>query len=386
MKHTARKLLICLCLAVLLPAAAFAESAGAPEDTGFLDRIAEWWKEEAPLFAQALRNAWTELNEPPKVIDRIEDPDAWPDFAFPGDAELLEVWFPNIRDQDATVFVYQDQVWMVDCGDERAKTDIVPLLQHVGITQIDRLFNTHPHHDHLNGIYSIDSVLPVKELLICFPEDSTKHMTAAMEYCKGNGIPVTAYEDESVFPMGDGLVSFLTWLKAGENVENINDASAQFMVSYGQCSLLIMADAERAGQRLLYDALEPEALKADILRYPHHGKKAMVDEVYDAIDPALVIVTNPCNIPEIRESTRFLRYRHVSAAYTRRGDSVLHLVTDGTRWLCEAVPFTPPPLTEEELPAEKEAEEAEAGPEDGTEENPGGAEGEARPGETETEE
>ena len=292
--------------------------------------------------------------ELPKVIDHITYPDLYPDFSFSGEDDLLEIWFPSVRDQDSAIYLYQDQVWMLDCGDERAQTEAVPLLRYLGVEQIDKLFNTHPHHDHLNGLYSIDEFFPVKELLICFPEDSTVHMTAAMEYCKGNGIPVTHFGDEEVFTMGDGLVSFLSWQKTSED-ESINDRSAQFMISYGLCNLFSMADMELHGQWQLYDALSPELLKADILRYPHHGKKFMYDDLYRAINPALVIITNSTRIPEISESTKFLDYKHVPVVYTRQPNKVIHLVTDGQRWLCEEVAFNPndylPPAEEESSPA-----------------------------------
>ncbi len=310
--------------------------------------------------AHGVRVAMEEENEPPKVIDHIHFPNEYPDFAFSGEDDLLEIWFPPVRDQDATIFRYQDQIWMVDCGDERAKTDIVPLLQELGITKIDRIFNTHPHHDHLNGLYAIDAVAPVGELLICFPEDLTSHMTAAMEYCKANQIPVTTFHDEATFMMRDGGVSFLAWLKVSEE-ENLNDQSAQFMVSYGGCSMLIMADMELRGQAQLYEALGPEPLKADILRYPHHGKKAMNESLFRAIAPSLAIITNSPRIYEISESTRFLDYKHVPAAYTHRANIILHLVTDGHRWLCEEIPFDPSPWLREEptpLPWAKEDSDA----------------------------
>ena len=46
----------------------------------------------------------------------------------------------------------------------------------------------------------------------------------------------------------------------------MNDRSAQFMISYGACNLLTMADMELHGQQQLYEALPPESFKADILR------------------------------------------------------------------------------------------------------------------------
>ena len=306
------------------------------------------------LIQEVLRSPEAEGNPLPKVIDRINFPEEYPEFAFDPEDDLLEIWFPSVRDQDAAIFLYQGQVWMLDCGDERAQTDTVPLLKHLGISHIDKLINTHPHHDHLNGLYSIDAAVPVRELLICFPDDSTVHMVAAMEYCRGNGIRISSFEDETCLKMGDGFVSFLSWMKVDE-AENMNDRSAQFMVRYGNCSFLTMADIELRGQKQLLEALDPELLKADILRYPHHGKQHMILELYQAISPALVIITNTPRILECKDSTRFLDYRHASVAYTCRGNTILHLTTNGQQWLCEEYDFDPAPY----LPSGSDSENPE---------------------------
>ena len=272
----------------------------------------------------------------PKVIDRWTDPAAYPDFAFSPEDDLLEIWFPRIRDRDAAIFLYQDECWMLDCSDEQAETRVVPLLQALGIERIDRLINTHPHHDHLNGLYAVNAAAPVSELMICFPEDATENMVNAVSYCREQQIKITHFGDEQVFCMGDQVVRFLAWQKSGEE-ETINDRSAQFMVSYGDCDMLFTADLETRGQDQLLEALGAEPLKADILRYPHHGKKAMRDALFQAISPSFVVITGSEGTPEVQESTHYLNtfYSGIPRAYTTRG--YLHLVTDGRHWLCEMV-------------------------------------------------
>ena len=340
-----KKTLLLILLLLTLPALCFSASAESPAPAAS--------PAPASVLQELLSRAGSEGGDAslPRVIDRIHDPDACPDFAFSGEDDLLEIWFPPIRDQDAAIFLYQGQVWMLDCGDERARLDTVPLLKYLGIDHIDRLINTHPHHDHLNGLYSIDEAAPVGELLVCFPEGETAHMAAAMEYCKGNGIPVGTFGDEEILSMGDGLVTFTAWLKCSED-ETLNNRSAAFMVGYGDASFLSLADIELPGQQQLADALDPEALKADILRYPHHGMQHMVSALYRAVDPDLVIVTNAPRLYEMKDASRFLDYRHASVAYTYRNSHVLHLTTDGTRWLCEELAFDPTPWLPAELPTE----------------------------------
>ena len=332
--HRRRTFRWTLCLMMLMSMACPAQSRAA----GWVGGISKKLEQAAMEYSWPLRALAAIQIRPqiPKVIDRWTEPEAYPDFAFSPEEDLLEIWFPRIRDRDAAIFLYQGECWMIDCSDEQAEERVVPLLKALGIERIDRLFNTHPHHDHLNGLYAVDAVAPVTELMICFPKDSTEHMIRAVEYARERGIQVTTFADEQVFCMGDQVVRFLAWQKSDAE-ETINDRSAQLMVSYGDCDMLFMADMELRGQDQLLAALGPEALKADLLRYPHHGKKAMRDEVLQAIAPSFVVITGSEGSPEVRESTRFLDYYdgNLPRAYTTRG--YLHLVTDGRHWLCEKV-------------------------------------------------
>ena len=69
----------------------------------------------------------------------------------------------------------------------------------------------------------------------------------------------------------------------------------------------------------------------------------MVSGLYRAVDPDLVIITNAPRLYEMKDAMRFLDYRHASVANTYRNSYVLHLITDGTRWLCEEMLFDPSP-------------------------------------------
>ena len=306
-----RKRGLALALALWMILLACATSAEAPVD----DTDGEYW---------------------PKVMNRCRTPEGWPGFAFDPEDDLLEVWFPRVHDQDCAIFRYQGEIWMLDCGDERRTERITILLQNLGITQIDRLINTHPHHDHLNGFYRVDEQAPVRELMVCFPEDATTHMVRAMEYVREKHIPVTFYGDGEVFAMGDGMVRFLCRQVAAEE-EGMNDRSAQFMVSFGDCDLLMTADIQRRGEELLLGQLEDDSeLKADILRYPHHGKEPLFDDYFKAVAPEMIIITNFEGCEAVKESDYYMFNRGWTAEYTMQG--VIHLMTDGSHWLCETLP------------------------------------------------
>lgn len=272
----------------------------------------------------------------PSVIDRWNDPEAYPDFAFPEDAKLLEIWFPQLHDADAAVLMYEGETWMIDCADdEKMGSRVGILLNLLQPSTIGRVINTHPHHDHLNGLKIVAEYADVQELDICFPKDSTETMIKAVAYAEKNDIPIVEYGDEDEFLMGDGAVRLHVWMKTDKN-EEMNEQSAQIRLTYGERSILFMADMERTGQRQLLEAVGAEALKTDIIKYPHHGKSAMSTPFFEAVQPELVVMLNALHVNAVKESERFLRMNgNPPVVYSVR--PMIHLVTDGTTWLCERV-------------------------------------------------
>ena len=271
----------------------------------------------------------------PRVINRWDDPDFRADFAPETGGDLLEIWLPQVHEMDATILRYQGETWMIDCGSARICRDhIVPVMKAAGIERIDRIFNTHPHHDHLEGFFDLAEAFPIGELLLCFPEDTNPITRQAAETCREKGIRLSTFADEEHFGLGDGSVELINWQKVPEPY-HMNDRSAQFMISFGDCSMLIMADIEWKGMPVFFEAMDPARLKADILRYPHHGKDAMPGELYEAIAPELVIFTGQWVQPGATMASRFMRYRPEDRIYTSRG--IVKLTCDGKHWICEKI-------------------------------------------------
>lgn len=290
---------------------------------------------EPPPPVRTSRPTPTPTPIPPTVVDHVNQPEAWAGFELDAEKDVLDIWFPDIRDADEAILRYQGQTWLIDCGDERGATRAIPLIQSLGIREIEMLFNTHPHHDHLNGLAITDDTAKVKELLYCFPSDSTNHMIRALQIAEERGIRVKEYRDGDVFAMGDGQVT-LTFLQNRSEKLDMNNRSAQTMVRYGDRSMFFMADMEKPGQVELLEQVGAKALKTDIFKYPHHGKNAMYDPFFNALGAELTVVT--CFRGREDSGQIWLNAKRFPSAYTSKADVYLHLATDGIRWLCEYVP------------------------------------------------
>ena len=180
------------------------------------------------------------------MIDHINNPEQYPGFSFQPGKKLLEIWFPNIKDADAAVLIYDGEVWMIDCADEKNAGKTVQLLRQLNIDHIDILFNTHPHHDHIDGLEKTNKQAKIGEIRICFPPTATQSGLIMIQTALNLKIPVKEYKNGDQFSMGDGAVSMLI-LKNNEEWLDVNNQSAQLRIAYGERSILFTADMEYQG-------------------------------------------------------------------------------------------------------------------------------------------
>lgn len=266
--------------------------------------------------------------QPPVLVDRINAPEAHADFAFAQDAPLFEVIFPQILNCDAAFLRCGGETMLVDCATVGQAQRIINMCNQLGITHIDKVINTHPHEDHIGGFKELIKEVTIGELWICFPEDYTTHMTKAVGFANKAGIPIRTYKDGDVLTLGDATIE--VWMLEGK-VSELNDCSAQYFITYGERTFLMAADLEKAGQQRFVE-LKGGALKADVLKYPHHGKEALDKQYMEAVVPLFMVVTN--NQTET-EGRKYIRNSGVAYAYTVPG--FVYLSTDGATWIADRI-------------------------------------------------
>ena len=268
------------------------------------------------------------------IIDHVHSPEVYPGFSFQENKKLLDIWIPNIKDADEAVLLYDGEVWMIDCADDKSSARGVEMLRQLGIRRIDVLFNTHPHHDHIDGLARTGEAAEIGEIRICFPPDVTQSGLIMLQTASELKIPLKEYGDGDRFTMGDGAVEMQV-LKNDDESLDINNQSAVMRITYGERSILFTADMEFSGQEAMIGRTGPEPLKCDIVKYPHHGKSDMYEPFYEAMEAKLAVVTSFEGRSD--RGQRMLSNKHLPAIFTSVRDRFTHLVTDGEYWLCEQV-------------------------------------------------
>ena len=283
----------------------------------------------AALLTLGTAAPFAAAEEAPVLIDRIGDPEAGAVFAFAGDAPLLEIIFPQVLNCDAILLRCGGEVVLIDCATQGQAKRIINMCRQMGITRIDRVINTHPHEDHIGGFRDLIREIEVGELWICFPADYNTHIAKAVGYADKAGIPVVTYADGDVLTIGGATVQ--VWKLEGKKSE-LNDCSAQMHVTFGDRTILLAADLERTGQ-VRYVEWKGAELKADVLKYPHHGLERLEDGYLAAVSPLYFLVTNN---QRTTEGKKYITRSGIPCAWTVPG--LVVLTTDGTTWLVERIP------------------------------------------------
>ena len=275
--------------------------------------------------------ALAEETAPPVLIDRVNSPEEYADFAFAEDAELLAVTFPQMVDCDAILLQCGGETMLVDACKQAYSERIINMCKQLGVTRIDKVVNTHPHEDHIGGFKDVIKEIEVGELWICFPETVNNHMKNAVKAAQKAGIEVKTYADGDVFTLGGATIE--VWKLEGTTAE-MNDCSAQMMVTFGERTFLMAADLETGGQKKLVE-LKGDALDADILKYPHHGIQVLTDEYREAVSPLFMVITN-----NHRQTAgwKWINSNKNTIPYAYTVPNLVHLTTDGTTWIAEKLP------------------------------------------------
>ena len=267
----------------------------------------------------------------PVLVDRIKNPEET--FSFSEDAELLQVIFPNVWDEDSALILCGGKALLLDCAKESHGSRVVAMLDQLGVTRLDYVVNSHPHNDHILGLKSIAKAVEIDQLLFCFPEKETKHMPVALKTADKYDIPVLWYGDGDQFVLGDAVID--VWLK-GDDDWTLNERSAQMRLQFGERTMLFTGDMMQKTQKRLMEVIDNRLLDVDIFKYPHHGLSLPDNDFFDLVSPAYVIITNTAG-DRTQKVRRYLDQRQVPWVTTSPG--YVSLTTDGVTWVIERIPL-----------------------------------------------
>jgi competence protein ComEC len=169
-----------------------------------------------------------------------------------------------------------------------------PYLRSRGIGRVDLVVLSHPHPDHLNGLFRVLARFPVGALWTSGDDGRNPRYRALLALARERGVatPVPAALARAGLAlrplgpwMGDGI--------AAPPGTTVNDASLVVQVGFAGRSVLFAGDLEADGEAELVGRAAAGLLVAsDLLKVPHHGSRtSSTDELIDTVRPRLAVIS-----------------------------------------------------------------------------------------------
>ena len=261
----------------------------------------------------------------------------------------------DVGQADSFLFVQNDKVALVDCGTRSTGKDAVEYIKDLGITKIDYVFGTHPHDDHMGGMYDIITNFEIGKIILPKVENgqvTTNWYIKLMKEISEGGYQVEYSQTGNTYQLGNAVIEIL-WQSEGTH-SNINNYSNIMKVSFGEMDILMTGDAETEIEE---EALDSKIeLDAEILKVGHHGSDtSSSQEFLNVVDPEYGLISskigNKYNHPT--ESTmQKLENMGVIVYRTDECGSVIATITaNNITFNCEPGDYLSGPELEEEKAA-----------------------------------
>lgn len=249
----------------------------------------------------------------------------------------MNIEFINVGYGEATLVQSGEQVLLIDGGSDEdaefaggeARIRCMDYLRARGIDHIDLMLCTHPHEDHICGLWAVANALPVHRFctsalpsagaaplpLSLAPDASTHKFIRALNthaqllalfrkkgvlverLSRGTVLKLGALQIEVLSPSAtraEALEEALNAIYAAEQPlpliqtldPRLNNLSLALRISGGGVRALLVGDTNRDG----YGDMKPCELRADIYKIGHHGQADGVCEAQlDAAKPRYVL-------------------------------------------------------------------------------------------------
>lgn len=239
--------------------------------------------------------------------------------------DTLEVHFIDVGQGDCTFITCGGISLLIDSGEEDAADGVLAYLHSLGVRRLDYIVATHPHSDHMGGMYKVIDRLGASEVIV--PHLADKDVPTArfferfLDSCAAGDITVTEAEVGRVIELGAASAEIIA--PNSDEYEDVNDYSVCIMLRHGRDSFLLTGDAETvseaemtAGGRLSH---------VTVYKAGHHGSYSSSGEAFLAeITPEFAVIS--CGAGNPYEHPHDVTMRRLSE-YT---DKIFRTDEDGT--------------------------------------------------------
>ena len=200
------------------------------------------------------------------------------------------IHFLDVGQGDSTLFsLPSGETILVDAGGPSAGPKVTGYLKDLGISRIDHLIFTHPHDDHIGGIFSIMKEFDVISIHDNgFSNSDSKIYKEYISLIKKDPSIYNILQTGTSLIFGDVSIEVLNPRPPPTGKQNRD--SIVMKVNYGNINVFMAGDMESKGERDLLKT-SPD-ITSRILKVSHHGDRdSTSDEFLKSLNPEIAIIS-----------------------------------------------------------------------------------------------
>ena len=193
-----------------------------------------------------------------------------------------ELHFIDTGNSDAILIKNNNKFALIDGGDNDDEEErVVSYLKDQGVKELEHIFATHPHADHIGGLDAVVNDIPVKNVYVSNGDSDSKTYSDFIYAMANKGLSPSVPLLNSEFKLGSGKFKVIS--AANEKDPNNNSLVLEYV--NGNDKVLLMGDAEEKIER------ELDVSDVDLLKVGHHGSRSSSSSSFiDKINPKYAVI------------------------------------------------------------------------------------------------
>lgn len=202
----------------------------------------------------------------------------------------LEVSYLDVGQGDSAYIRVNDFDILIDAGPKSDSDKLIKQLKAKNIDDFEMVIATHPHEDHIGGMVKVFEEYDVKSFYMPSVTNTTKTFENMVKAVADEGIKIQQIKEGMHFDLGKGA-RIDVYSPIYESYEEFNDYSPIMKLTFGDTELIFTGDAEAHAEADVV-AKYPNDLKADVLKFGHHGSStSSTDEFLQSVSPEYGIIS-----------------------------------------------------------------------------------------------
>ena len=204
-----------------------------------------------------------------------------------GTSQPFEMHFIDVGQALSVLVECDGQFMLYDGGNVDDGSLVVSYLQKQGVEQLQYVFCSHAHEDHVGGLAAVMAKFPAGHAYSPVTESSTKCFNDFVKYTQQQGLQLEVPSVGTVWPLGSATV---TLLGPVTGYSETNNTSLVLRIDYGSTSFLLTGDMEKTAETDLVNS--GANLKADVLQVGHHGSSTSTGYLFlNAVLPEMGVIS-----------------------------------------------------------------------------------------------